>query len=176
MNSVAANPDPTTGEFAIEETVEDTRYAIRVIGLAPDVYVGDVRQGDRSVFDEGFIHASRSDEPIDVELVTRGGIIGGIVRDTLDRPSVRVAVLLVPVLARRNNSLLYKRGATAADGEFNFRGVAPGDYELFAFSTPPPIGAESDPVFLSQFEGQGTAVKVEGTAATQVQLRVIPLR
>lgn len=163
-----------SGEFALPGLTPDIRFDVRVSGLPPDAYVSDIRQGQRSVYNEGFIRSNPSDSPIEIHVDTRGGTITGAVRDALNQPAKQVVVVVVPDAPLRANSLLYKRATTDGSGEFSVRGVAPGEYQLFAWTIAPPQGAEEDPRFLAPYEGRGTKTRVAREGRTEVKLQLLP--
>ena len=104
---------------------------------------------------------------------TQGAVIQGIVRDAAGQSVARAAVVLVPDFAKRKSSFLYKRTITNSAGQFSVRGLAPGDYQVFAWPSPPPQGAEEDPVFLEPVENRGTTVRATSGVTTEANVRVI---
>jgi hypothetical protein len=148
------------------------RYAFSVSGLAEDAYITDIRTGSLSVLSEGSFVVQSSQDPIEIRLAGQGGSVQGVVRDGAGNPVANASVLLAPEFARRKNSFLYKRTTTNSAGQFRVRGLAPGDYQLFAW-TSRPQGAEEDPAFLELFESRSTAVKASSGMITEVDPRVI---
>jgi hypothetical protein len=165
--------DPPTGRFTIENRVPDSQFFPSVFGLPPDSYVSDLRQDARSVFNEGLFTADPSKGPVEIHVGLQGGAIAGSVRDSLNQPAKSVVVTAVPDIARRANAMLYKRVTTDANGEFSIRGLAPGEYQLFAWDVLPQ-GAEQDSRFLAIYEGKGITVGVNRAVKTDVQLRLLP--
>jgi hypothetical protein len=88
---------------------------------------------------------------------------------------MRASVVLVPSMALRQNLQLYKRATSNANGEFSFRGIAPGEYKLFAWPSPPPGQAEENAQYLAPFESRGTTVNVMTGGPTTAQVTVQPL-
>jgi hypothetical protein len=168
----ASVTDPRTGEFVVRDRVPDERLAIQVFGLPPDGYVSDIRQDGRSVHNEGFVRSSSN--PIDVHVDLGGGTIAGTVRDALNRVAKKASVTLVPDTPRRANSLLYKRATTDSNGEFILHGIAPGEYQLFAWSATPPGGADENAEYLAPYEGKGSIIKVSPRTRTEAQIRLLP--
>jgi hypothetical protein len=70
-------------------------------------------------------------------------------RDRAGQPVKNGVVILVPEFARRKNSFFYKRTTTNDQGTFSLRGLAPGDYQLFALSSALP-DVEEDLDFFQQ--------------------------
>jgi hypothetical protein len=168
--SVSVNSDATTGEFTLTN-VPDARFGVIVGGLPPTAYVSDVRQAGRSVFNEGMIPDSA--QPLEVEIRTNAASIQGTVRNAMGDPVTRSAVVLIPAEARQN-SQLYKRATTDMNGAFRLTGIAPGQYKIFAWSSPPAGQAEENTDYIAQFENRGTLVNVMAGASMPVSLTVIP--
>jgi hypothetical protein len=127
--------DPGTAEFTIAN-VPDGRFGVTVGGLPPNAYVSEIRQGGRSVFNDGMIPDPA--QPLEVEIRTNAASIQVTVRNAGGEPAARSAIALIP--AARGNSQLYKRGTTDANGELRLTGISPGQYKLFAWPSPPPGG------------------------------------
>jgi hypothetical protein len=169
--SSAQLANPSTGEFTLAG-LQESRFGVTVAGLPQDAYVSDVRQNGRSVFDEGIV-VDGTAAPLEITLNLQGGSVTGVVRDATATPSARTTVTLVPAVARRGNPQYYKRAITDPNGQFTFRGVAPGEYKLFAWVSPPPGQAEENAQFISTYEGRGTAASVTPGGASNLQLTVI---
>ena len=163
------SPISSTGEFTLSN-LPDARFNLFITGSPPDMYVVDVRQSGRSVFDEG-IFPGEGDLEVTINL--QGAVIRGVVRDAAGMP-VPAWVVLVPPPARRGNPQLYERATADANGQFTIRGVVPGEYKIFAFSTMPASQAEQNAQFIAAYESRGTAVNTAVSA--NIQLSVIPLQ
>jgi hypothetical protein len=67
---------------------------------------------------------------------------------------------VVPNAPRRQRGDLYKFVSTDDLGSFQLRGLAPGEYKLFAFERVEE-GAWQDPEFIKLFEDLGTSLRVD---------------
>jgi hypothetical protein len=107
-------------------------YDVSIRELGSDsMYVADVREGGRSVFDEGLEVTSKPIDSLEVFLGFDGGTVEGAIVSTKKSP---VLVVLAPPPARRKNRTLYKTVTLMdASERFRFSNVAPGLYSLFAF-------------------------------------------
>jgi hypothetical protein len=102
--------------------------------------------------------------------LTRGGTeINGRVRDSGDKDVSLASVVLLP--RDRTRSHLYKRVITDTDGRYQLSGVAPGRYELFAW-TAFEGGAFRNPEFMQPYENLGTTVEVKANPI-EVDLRTV---
>jgi hypothetical protein len=170
INAFVSPPAAQTGEFTITGVIQEVRLGLVANFLPSDAYVSDIRQNGNSVLNDGFIWSNPSAGLIEVRVSPRGGSVQGIVRDTTQQPVKQATVILVPDLARRNNSLLYMRVLTDNGGRFGLRGVAPGEYKLFAVQEAPPFGAEADSEFIATHESRGLAVTVAPGTPVEIQL------
>jgi hypothetical protein len=114
-----------------------------------------------------------SAQPLEVEIRTNSASIQGTVHSAAGEAAVRSAVVLIP--AARQNSQLYKRATTDMNGVFRLTGIAPGQYKIFAWSSPPLGQAEENAEYIAPFENRGTLVNVMAGASMPVSLTVIPL-
>jgi hypothetical protein len=81
-------------------------------------------------------------------------------------------VALVPA-TRRQNEALYYVGRTSSTGAFAIRGIAPGDYKMFAWDVMPP-GAYTNAAFLEKYEERGTSITIAAGAKATSKLTAIP--
>lgn len=164
--------DPVTGEFTLK-SVQEARFLPVIQTLPPDAFIADLRQGSRNAFGDGIQGGGKeAEEPIEIVVNTRGGMVQGTVHDSDSKP-VRAGVVLIPDGLRRGASFLYKRSSADASGHFTIRGVAPGAYKIFAWTALPEGSAEENPDFIAPFDGRGTAVTVDVSAPVTVDITVI---
>jgi len=137
-----------------------------------DLYVRSLRFGNDDVVGNGLRIEGASANRIEVVVGTNGGVVvGRILRDK------RVAVVnaravLIPNTARRRGDL-YKSALTDDTGQFEIRGVAPGDYKLFAWELVE-FGAWQDSQFIKLYENRGTSVRVNAGGRQSVDTVLIP--
>ena len=171
--SSMVTPDPDTGDFVISSMAPGV-YKITLNPQAlPDAYVDDVRQGVKSVYQDGFTVTDQSTQPIEVHLAGPGGKIEGIVRTASQEPAVRARVVLVPEPARRQDLTRYSNAQTDKDGKFTLRAIPPGNYTILAWeSVPQSAWLNAD--FMKKFESRGQPVTIERGASTGMQLTALP--
>ena len=80
---------------------------------------------------------------------------------------------LVPDTAHRGTRGLYKSATTDQYGRFDIKGIAPGDFKLFAWEDIDD-GAYEDSEFLKRFEERGERASIRGRSHTSYQLKLIP--
>jgi len=162
-----------TGEFML---VQASPYFYRLVvsGLPESVYVEDIFQKGRSIYDSG-LDAAQDSSDLRIVLNTNGGTIQGSVSESNGtKPSPDATVTLVPRLGKRENLGLYKKANTAQDGTFVIGGVLPGEYKLFAWEDIPDFAYENAE-FLSNYESRGQTITVVSGGRLSVQLKPIPL-
>jgi len=133
----------------------------------PDLYVADIRASGRSVFDNGLQVGVDATDALEIVVGTNGGAIAGTVLSAT--PTPRATVVLVPQFVLRGNPSQFGLIVANADGRFQFRGLTPGTYRVFAVPSGTPISRRSE--FLSQYESVATTVVVQkGASINGVQL------
>jgi hypothetical protein len=151
----------------------DGRYRVPFNGVSmpPEFYVDDVRQGGVSIFDSGFEVRGRDPEPIQVLIKSGSGSLDGTVQDGSGRPLSGGVVALVP--ARRENEALYHSSRSDSNGGFTLRGIAPGDYKLFAWDAVPGT-AHFNAAFLEKYEERGIPITIAAGAKLTQKITSIP--
>jgi hypothetical protein len=161
------------GTFAVP-SVPPGRFRIGTVsGLPPTHYIADVRQGAMSVFDAGFDVDSRAPDPIEINVSSGAGVVDGVVQDGPTKNVAGAVVALVPESRRFENRALFANTTSDASGRFVLRGIAPGEYRLFAWDSTPP-NAYQNSGFVRKYESSGKSVRVVPGATVNAELTVIP--
>jgi len=173
ISARAVIPKAEDGTFTILGIPQSRYHAEMGAGLPPDLYVSDVRIGASSVYDSGFEVGKEPEAPLlQVSLRSGAATVEGIVRDGSNKPIRNATVVVVPPDARRENHELYKTATSDAAGKFTIRGVAPGNYKIFAFEGL--AGGEFyNPRFLSKYESRGKPINVAQGGSTTESLTII---
>ena len=158
------------GTFTISQ-VSEARYSITQ--NAADNCIVDIRQGGKSVYDDGFIGGMGA-EPIDVILSKQCGTVQVQILDDRKQQIPNAFVSLVPAAEHRRNVLLYRRSIfdVAAAKYPPISLIPPGEYKMFAWDSIP-SNAELNAEFLSTFEDRGVPVTVRRGETLTVQLPLI---
>ena len=143
-------------------------------GLPDSLYVADVRQGARSVFDSGFSISSDAPDALQVALSSGAGKVEGTVVDSSGKAVAGATVVLAPPENRRRNRLLFHQGITDKAGHFSLRNVAPGPYRLFSWQQELPPSTWFNEGFMARYEASGRGVNVARDATATQQITVIP--
>jgi TonB family protein len=163
------------GSVRLFNLPEDT-FNVELRGPLGNSYVSDIRIGALSVYADGFF-AVKDSPPDELQIILKanGGSVSGVVQNAMRQPVAEAHVALVPDGARRANHLFYRSGKSEGTGAFEFRGLQPGEYKVFAFEAAPPLGALESPEFIAQHEQRGVRVIVrDGVAAVSAFVSVIP--
>jgi Carboxypeptidase regulatory-like domain len=172
---------PTNGNMTVTPRVnadatfdaielQAVEYTMRVTGMAPGSYVKAVLLDGVDVPDN-LIRITRGQRQfLDVVLSLDSAQIQGVVRDEVGRPMAGVFTGLVPD-QRQKRMDLYTSTVSEADGTFTFRGIAPGNYKVFAWEDAQPF-MYFDAELLKRTEDHGvpTTVTEKGTASVDVRI------
>lgn len=162
------------GQFTLKD-VHQGAFRISVEGLSKDCYVKEIRQGDSVLTDDVFHAARGNSSPLEITVSSRGGRVEGMVTNEDSLPVAGVWVVAVPEESKRKLHRHYKASTTDQYGHFNLRGMAPGNYALFAWDGIEPDEWE-DADFLKPFEDKGATVEVKDAATQSVELKVMPVK
>jgi hypothetical protein len=151
------------------------RYQLGYVrGLPADTFVLSARQAARDLFKEEMLVEGAE---VNLEIVASSGapVLEGKVADANGSAVHNALVVLVPespLKERRDYYGAYKETRTDQNGEFEIRGITPGEYQAYAW-TDAPAGAFRNAQFMRDFEGKGTRVKLERGAKATVELKRI---
>jgi hypothetical protein len=161
------------GTWTTFSSVITGRYFIDFTAVGTG-YVSDIRQGTRSIYEDGVITAGENEpKQVEVTIARQGGTVQGVVQDATGKPIPSAQVVLIPEGRRRSNPLFYRRGLSGTDGQITLAGVAPGSYKVFAWDNLP-SGAERNAKFMEPFEQRGRVVTVSAPGVTVSNI-VVPL-
>lgn len=148
-------------------------YRLSVYGLPEGTYLKSARLGNQEVLESGVdLTAGVAPGPLQLLLSSRAAAVSGVVVDDDQQPAAGVTVTLVPDSDRWSQTHLFKTAGTDQNGMFRLSGIAPGDYELYAWEQIE-SGAHQDPEFLEPFTDDGASISVEENSLETVQLEMI---
>jgi hypothetical protein len=166
-------PVTAEGTFSVPAIPEGRFRVSAVAGLPQDMYLADVRQNALSVFDSGFDVNTRNLNSLEIVLGSGAGTVSGVVLDGPTKTVAGATVVLVPEARRRSNRALYVSAVSDASGRYTLRGVAPGDYKVFAWESIPAF-AHVNAAFMAKHEDHGKLVRVGQSGTASAELTIIP--
>jgi protocatechuate 3,4-dioxygenase beta subunit len=147
------------GAFVVPNVVPGI-WDIGVKPVPPGGYIKAMRLGDRDVLTDDMTIEPGTREPLRIVVSARGAVVTGTVAVPPGvARSARAPVLLAPCGKYANVLSFYKRASADDAGHFEFKGVTPGRYKLYAFEELDPL-AHEDPNFLKPFETLSEAFDV----------------
>jgi hypothetical protein len=163
---------------------EDLTFKIDNVGMAlydfglrgyPDsFYLKSMRMGDQDVTATGLDFTQEAEAAeLTVVLSPNAGVVEGSVQNTKDEAAPGAKVTLIPDAKHRLSTLRYKTADTDQNGHFVIKGVAPGEYKIFAWEDIEE-GASEDPEFMKPHESDGQTVSIKERGYETVQLKTIP--
>ena len=160
------------GHGSVDNVSPGEYRVLATLGAQPDLYLKDVQFGTKSVLNDTIQIASQNSETLSIVLSNNAGRIDGTLLDDKSKPQSGVPVVLIPDQSRDRYEL-YKSTTTDQAGHYVFRGIAPGNYKLFAWEA---IETNSyyDREVLSQYESQGKPVHIQESSKETIELKIIP--
>jgi hypothetical protein len=139
--------------------------------MGENYYIKSVRMGDADGLEAGLDLTHGGTGTLEILLSPNGGQVDGSVVDS-KQTATSAAVVLAPEGRRREQKSFFKMANTDAQGHFTIKGIAPGDYKLFAWAQLDDPDNQ-DPEFLKPYENQGEAVTIRENSRESVQLKLI---
>jgi hypothetical protein len=139
-------------------------------------YVKSIKAGGVDVLDTGVTLTSGSDTVnLEVVLGTNAGAISGRVLNDQKQPVDGAVVGIIPAVAsaRGFRMDMYKSTSSDPGGRFQFQGLPPGEYRVFAWEDIDK-NALVDLDFMRQFESFGTTVRVNEGERPSLEVALIP--
>ena len=166
VDNAQIRPD---GSFVFRYVPEGT-YRLELFPFPNGYYLKT--SGPADVLEAGFyVGRGHGSPPLDLTLSPATASIEGTVSND-DQPAGGAVVALVPEGKRRSERRYYSTANTDKMGKFTLRGLAPGEYRLFAFDE---LDRRSlmDSNVLAEYEDQGQRIYVEDGAHSSTRLQLI---
>ena len=160
------------GSFRIPNVLPGV-WDIGVEPIPKGGYIKSMRLGNQDVLTEEMVIASTTSAPLNIVLSTRGAVIDGAVTGADGERARKAYVVLAPTGPRQEVWSFYQVVSAYEDGHFEFQGVTPGAYTLYALARMASDPSQ-DPDFLKPLAGRGESIEApEGSHVTR-ELRLIP--
>jgi len=148
------------GSFKFE-AVPGGAYEIMLSdGALQDTYIKTAQISSADVLSAGVQISAPQRDSLEILLGGNGGELSGTVLNERQQPQPESLVVLVPNVAGATRRLdLYKTATTDRSGKFEIRGIAPGEYSVYAWPDVDP-GAWLDPKFLNAYRNFGASFRI----------------
>src|SRR6185295_16926196 len=171
QGSISPRSQPDPGGGFVFKNVPFGDYRLNIAGVPRGAHINSVRQGSRDVLRDGLSVAGPIDNPLEIVLGRAGGKLEGSALSSQSRPEANVSLVLVPVDRFRTD--LYRNITTNSAGRFQFDGIAPGQYKVFAWEDVE-SGAWHDPDFIRVYESRGVTVDITAEKPARSDVQMIP--
>lgn len=136
-------------------------------------YIKSMRLGNQDVLTEDMLIESTTSAPLNIVLSTRGAVIEGAVTDAGGERTKKAYVVLAPSGPREKVWSFYRVIPVDESGHFEFKGVVPGAYALYALARMDSDPSQ-DPDFLKPLAGRGEPIDAPEGGHVTHDVRLIP--
>jgi hypothetical protein len=137
------------------------------------MYVKSMRLGSADLLADPLLILSQPQGEIEALIGVDAGSIEGRLMNSKRDAVGNTPVVLVPDAPRRQRADLYKVVNSDASGKFQFQGIEPGGYKLFAWEDVV-AGAWHDSDFMQPHENRARAIRVDPNSKGTAEVTVIP--
>jgi hypothetical protein len=135
-------------------------------------FVKAVGLAGRDVLSDGLL-VSENAPPGEIQIVlASGGRLTGLAVNDRREPLANATVALVPALALRRRTDLYRSATTDISGRFQMQGIAPGTYSAYAWEQVA-RDAWQNGDFMRSIEGRGTQVQIREGMESSTEVVVL---
>ena len=159
--------EPDAGGSFRFASVFEGDYLLRIGAPNEDAYVKSVTYGGADASGKP-LSLGGAPGTLELVLAVDGGEVQGTVTDG-DKPAAGALVAAEPESGRED---LARAGRSDSSGRFTIRGLAPGDYTIYAFDDPPE-GSGADPDGAKAYRDKGKKITVQERTRTSVDLALI---
>jgi hypothetical protein len=145
------------GAFAIPGSFTG-RFRLHVQGLPPDAYLKSAVYGEKDALGVLNLAPTLGDEKLAIVIGAAAARISGVARDEKGK-ALDAVVTLIPDPPQPQRASLYQLAETGENGRFQFQGLPPGKYRLYAWEEFE-AGAQFDPEVTAPFAARSVAVEV----------------
>jgi len=156
------------------QVAEPSRFHIVATNLPTDYYLKSARYGTAEVLDTGLdLTSGVAAGELDLRIAPGAATVSGVVTADGGAPAAGATVAIIPEEPYNTWWELYRTTSTDQSGNFQFTGLRPSRYRVYAFEKLD-AGAHQDPEFMRRFETSGKSVKLNEKSAETIQLKAVP--
>jgi Carboxypeptidase regulatory-like domain len=162
------------GSFVIQSLANgDYRVSVSEFGspASDSYYLKSIRLGASDVLTDGLHVDGKPNAELEIVLGTDVAALRGTVVNQKQEPLPNAVVAMIPYPIGSGRQDLYKNGATDVSGQFRLRGIAPGDYIVFAWDDVE-ASAWQDPEFARSYESVGKRIHIGEAANETIELTI----
>jgi hypothetical protein len=160
------------GTFAIAGSVFG-QYRVDILGMPPDTYIKSAVFGEKDALSPLAFAGSGGEEKLAIVIAPGAARIAGVVRDEKGKPLDGI-VTLIPDPPQPERTSLYQLAETGENGSFQFQGLRPGKYRLYAWEEFE-AGSQFDPDVTAPFQARSVAIEVAEGGRKEVAVTRIPV-
>jgi hypothetical protein len=162
------SPVAADGQFRVEGVIPgDYQVALPLTGILQNAYVMSIPEGLLRV--EG----TEPVPPLEIGISLSAASLKGRVLNSRQEPVTQATVVILPPGQPPFRSDRVAVFTTSASGQFELRGLPPGEYRVFAWEDVDP-GAWFNTAFIGNYERDATRLTLGKGESREVELRVIP--
>jgi hypothetical protein len=162
------SPVAADGQFRIEAVIPgDYQVSLPLTGVLQNAYVKSIPEGLLRV--EG----TEPVPPLEIAVSLNAASVKGRVMNTRQEPVSQATVVVLPPGQPPFRPDRYAVFTTGPSGQFEFRGLPPGQYRIFAWEDVDP-GAWFNTAFIGNYERDATPLTLVEGHKGELELRVIP--
>jgi hypothetical protein len=166
-----SQPVSADGTFR-EDNAFPGEYRVSVVPLPAGFYVKEIRFDQADALNKPLVFSGSVSSPLEVVLSPRAAQLDGGLSNEKQQVVPGVQVVLVPD-QHRDRIDLYKTAVADQNGRFAIRGIAPGDYKVFAWEAIEQFSYFDSDVLL-RFESKGKAVHLSESDKASIEVKLIP--
>ena len=166
-----ASPAPDADGYFRFDGVHPGEFRIALTNMLPEYFLKEARLNGVDVLNQPMQFPAVDNAFLDVVISSGAMQFEGTTTEAKSMPEPGVTVVLIPD-QHRDRVDLFKNTTTDANGKYLLRGIAPGDYKLFAWDSVDPF-AWFDPEHQLRNENKGKSIHVVESANQNVDLSVI---
>jgi len=148
-------------------------YGVWIDGGSDDEYVKTIRLGEQDITEANLDLSAPGGDKLAITIAVDGGTVSGLVESESHEGVGGATVVIIPEGRRMAISRLYKMVTSASDGTFLLKGIAPGEYKLYAWEELDGRSLQEAEV-LRPFERFAYPITIAEHSRESVMLKVIP--
>lgn len=163
------------GSFLLKNVMDGT-YKLQIGSTCETCYLKSANSRGADLLGDSFdVRGGVGPQSIDLVYSGNTADVSGTVKGDDDKPAGGAIVIAVPVADTPNRDQRYKTSSTDQYGNFDLKGLAPGDYDVVALTNFDEDGQEyMDPAFMQPYAQKAQRLSVKENDHQTLELTAIP--